>query len=159
MALEIFAGREERGGFLLLVADFAHEEVEKFRPFIPPMPEQFGVIGRDDDRRAIQNAFELLHLRDAFIQKMPGVPARGGEGLVALVNLLLARAGDAEVFDAGEPAVVRRRQVRLDVVEVEIKANVAVEITVARIAGITFMLAPDLARGIKVAPERGNAVG
>src|ERR1035441_8098394 len=110
MAREIFAGREERDGFLLLVADLADEEVEKLRSFIPPMPEQLGVIRRDDDGRAIQDAFELVDLCDAFVEEMPGVLARGGEGVVALVNLLFALAGDAEIFDAGEPAVVGRRQ-------------------------------------------------
>src|ERR1035437_4972234 len=48
---------------------------------------------------------------------------------------------------------------RFDVVEIEVKADVAVEIAVTHIAGITFMFAPDLAGGIVVAPERGDAVG
>src|ERR1039458_2722179 len=91
-------------------------------------------------------------------RKWRGVLARGGEGGVALVNLLLAFAGDAKVFDAGEPTVVGRGQVRLDVVEIKVEADVAVEIAVARVAGITFVLAPDLPRGIEVAPKRGAAV-
>src|SRR5665647_1567177 len=48
---------------------------------------------------------------------------------------------------------------RFDVVEIEVKADVAVKIAVTHIAGITFMFAPDLAGGIVVAPERGDAVG
>src|SRR5664279_2461725 len=47
---------------------------------------------------------------------------------------------------------------RFDVVEIEVKADVAVEIAVTHIAGITFVLAPDLPRGIVVAPKRRDAV-
>ena len=50
-------------------------------------------------------------------------------------------------------------QMRLDVIEIEVEADVAVKIAVARVAGITFVLAPDLPRGIEVAAERGDAVG
>ena len=140
------------------MADFAHEKIQKFRSFIPPMPEQLGVIRCDDDWRPVQNGFQLLNLRDALTQKMPCVFAGGRQGMVALVNLLLAFAGDAKIFYAGKTAVVRRRQVRLDVIEIQIEADVAVEIAVARIAGIALVLAPDLPRGIEVAPKRGDAV-
>ena len=48
---------------------------------------------------------------------------------------------------------------RFDVIEIQVEADVAVEIAVTRVAGIAFVLAPDLPRGIEVAPERGDAVG
>ena len=124
------------------------------------MAEQFRVVRRDDQRRAVQKSGDALGLFDALIEKMPGVFARGLQGEVALVNLLFpGPAGDAIILDAGETAVFRRRQVRLHVIEIEVEADVAVKIAVTRVAGITFVLAPDLARRIEVAPERGDAVG
>src|SRR5436189_5608126 len=64
----------------------------------------------------------------------------------------------AEILEAGETAMVGRGQVRLHIIESQIEADVAVEIEVARVAGITLGAAPDLARGFKVAYEGGDAV-
>ena len=158
--LQIFAGRDAAKGFLLLVAEFAHEEIEELRAFIPPVPEQLGVIRRNDDRRTIQKRREPAGLarcvrRENAARVRWRRRARGRAGKSASRPF----AGDAVIFDAGEPAVVRRGQMRLDVIEIEVEADVAVEIAVARVAGITFVLAPDLPRGIEVAPERGDAVG
>ena len=50
-------------------------------------------------------------------------------------------------------------QVRLDVIEIEVEADVPVEIAVAGVAGVAFVPAPDLAGGIGVAAEGGDAVG
>src|ERR1700690_1926729 len=91
---------------------------------------------------------------------MPGVFIGRLQSQVALVNLLFPwTAGDAVILDPGETSVFRRRQVRFYVIEIEVEADVAVKITIPRVAGITFVLAPDLPRGIKVASERGDAVG
>ena len=46
-----------------------------------------------------------------------------------------------------------------DVIEIEVEADVAIEIAVARVAGITLMFAPDLAGGIVVAAKGGHAPG
>ncbi len=90
MAVQIFARRDERKD-LLVVKSFAREVIQKLRPFIPPMAEQFRVVGRDDDRRAVQEAGDALRLFDALIEKMPGVFARRLQREVALVNLLVRR--------------------------------------------------------------------
>src|ERR1035438_4321107 len=105
MPPQIFAGRDQGNPVGLVVTKLTHEEVEELRAFIPPMPEQLGVIRRDDDWRSVQNGFQLLNLRDALTQKMPCVSAGGRQRMVALVNLLLPGAGDAEVFQAGEAAI------------------------------------------------------
>ena len=76
MALQIFAGRDEGKNFLL-IAKFAREEVEELRPFIPPMPKQLRVVGRDDDGRSVEQAVELPDLREAFVKKMLCVGAGG----------------------------------------------------------------------------------
>ena len=74
------------------------------------MAEQFGVVRRDDERRAVQDAGELLDLRHARVEKMLRVVGGGLQRGAAVVNLLVRRtAGDAVIFDAGEPAIVRRR--------------------------------------------------
>ena len=66
-------------------------------------------------------------------------PESHGEGRQAVlvgygvvVDMFFAGAGDAVILDAREPAIVRRRQMRLDVIEIEVEADVAVEIAVAR---------------------------
>ena len=124
------------------------------------MAEQFGVIRRDHERRAVEQAGDLPRLLHAAVEKMLRVAGGGLQRGVAVVNLLVARAaGDAVILDAGEPARFRRRQVRFDVIEIEVEADVAVKIAVARVAGVAFVLAPDLPRGIVVAAKGGDAVG
>src|SRR5476651_1662380 len=76
MPSEIFAGRDERN-VLLVVESLAREKIQKLRAFIPPVPEQFRVIRRDDERRTVQKSGELLDLRDALVEKMLRVFARG----------------------------------------------------------------------------------
>ena len=85
---------------------------------------------------------------------------RGGfERGLAVVNQLLARAaGDGVILDPGERPHAVRRQMRAHVVEVQIEADVAVEVAVARVAGIALVFAPDLLRGIEIAPEGRDAV-
>src|SRR6059036_4333183 len=63
------------------------------------------------------------------------------------------------VLDAGEAADLGRGQVRPEVIEVKVEADVAVEIAIARVARITLVPAPDLFGGIEVAAEGGDAVG
>ena len=53
---------------------------------------------------------------------------------------------------------MRRGQTGFDVIEIEVETDVAVKISVARVAGITAFAAPDLRGGMAVAPERGDAV-
>src|SRR5207245_707257 len=43
--------------------------------------------------------------------------------------------------------------------QIEIEADVAVKIAVARVAGVAFVAAPDLAGGVPVAAKGGNAFG
>src|ERR1700722_10498342 len=158
MPSEIFAGRDEQN-ILLIVESLARKEIQKLRAFIPPVAKQFRVIRRDDERRTIQKSGELLDLRDAFIQKMLRGFARGFQRDVALVNFLVpCSAGDFVIFDSGESTILRRWQMRFHIIKIQVEADVAVKITIARVAGITFVLAPDLARRIEIAPERGDSV-
>src|SRR5438874_4996049 len=76
-----------------------------------------------------------------------------------IINFLRALApGNAMVFDPGESPDLRRRQIRTHVIEIEVEPDVAVEIAIARIAGVPFVPAPDLFGRIEVASEGSNAV-
>ena len=124
------------------------------------MAEQFRVVRRKHERRTVQNRAQLAELVDARLEKMAGVFVGGAQRGGAVVNLFLPRlAGDAMVFDAGETARVGGGQIRFDVIEIQVETDVAVKIAVTDIAGIALLLAPDLAGGLEIAPERGDAVG
>src|SRR5438034_2575039 len=82
------------------------------------------------------------------------------DGSVAIIDLLGLRAAcDAIVFDSGEAALVGRGQAGSHIRQIEIEADVAVKIAVARVAGVAFVAAPDLAGGIAVAAKGGNPFG
>ena len=111
------------------------------------MAEKFRVVGRKNHRRRVHDAGEVLDLRDARVRENV---AHGRRRFATRrrdrIRLFLRlSAGDAMIFDAGEAAMVRRGQMRFDVVEIQIETDVAVEIAIVRVAGITFVPAPDLA--------------
>ena len=58
-------------------------------------------------------------------------------------GLSRARTGNAMIFDTGKTSLLRCGQVRLEIVQIQIKADIPVEIAVARIARIAFLMAPD----------------
>jgi hypothetical protein len=101
--------------------------------------------------------FDLLHARP---EEMTGVFGGHLERGVSMVRQLLGGvAGDAMVFDAGKAALSGIGQMRPHVVEIQVEADVAVEIAVIDVAGVAFVFAPDLSRGIEVAAESGDAIG
>src|SRR5262249_3640297 len=137
---QIFPGGREHDG-ALVVDGFAYEKIEKFGTFVPPMAKQFGIIRRKDQRRPLQHANQALDLLHALAQKMTGVFRGHFERGAAVINPLLSRpTRDGEIFDASKTARAGKRHVRLDVVEVEIMTDVAVEIAIASVAWIPFML-------------------
>src|ERR1035441_9253768 len=91
---------------------------------------------------------------------MARVPISGPDARLAIIDRFVGRAaGDAIILDTGEAALARRGQMRLQVVQIEVEADVAVEVAVARVARVTGVPAPDLAGGIRVAAKGGDAVG
>ena len=66
------------------------------------------------------------------------------------------RAGNPIIFDAGVRAHVAA-EIRLNVVEIEIVADVAVKLAVIRVTRKAFPRRPDLLRAPLIAPERGDA--
>src|ERR1017187_3344086 len=84
----------------------------------------------------------------------------GPDARLAIIDRFVGRAaGDAIVLDASEAALARRGQVRLQVVQIEVEADVAVEVAVTRVARVAGVPAPNLAGGIRVAAKGGDAVG
>src|SRR5262245_15822076 len=91
---------------------------------------------------------------------MPRVLIRLPDCRRALINLLVrTTVRDAIILDARESALVRRRQVRLYVIQIQIKPDVPVKIPVASITRIPLFPAPNLPRRLPVAPESRNPVG
>ncbi len=52
MALEVVA-RGDRFDHVLIVVQLAEEIAEEERPLVPPVSEELGVVGADDDRRTV----------------------------------------------------------------------------------------------------------
>src|SRR6059036_639983 len=153
MPAQIFLGRDQRKS-LLVVVGFASEEVEPLRSFIPPMSEQLGVVGRQDERRTVHDGGKAVDLFHARAEEVAGVLGGDLKRRAAIINFLgTGAAGDAVILDAGEAAMFGRRHVGPDVVEVEVKAYVSIEIAIARIARIPFVFAPDLPGRVEVATE------
>ena len=90
--------------------------------------------------------------------KLPAWSAARSRRGVGAVRFLVARfAGDALILKAGEFAQAVGLDVRRNVVLVEIVTDVAVEIAIGGIAGITFDGGPDLNAGFDIATESGRA--
>src|ERR1035437_2753568 len=90
---------------------------------------------------------------------MARVSISGPDPRLAIIDRFVGRAAsDAIILDAGEPALARRGQVRLQVVQIEVEADVTVEVAITRVAGVTGVTAPDLAGGIRVTAKGRDAV-
>ena len=82
------------------------------------------------------------------------VLSRGLKRNLAGIHILVCGAiGDPIIFYPGESALVGRRKVGFDVIQVQIESNITVEIAIARITRITSIAAPDLPRRISVAAK------
>src|SRR5205823_14076719 len=72
MPVQIFLRREQDEN-LLIVISLAHQQIEPLDAFIPPMAEQFGVVGRENQRRPVHDAGQPLKLLEARDEEMTGV--------------------------------------------------------------------------------------
>src|SRR5437762_12175153 len=77
----------------------------------------------------------------------------------SIVNLFTrTAAGDAMIFDTCESPPVVRDQVGFQIIAAEIEPDIAVKITVTRVAGITFVPTPDLPGGGRIASKNAGAI-
>src|SRR5947209_5739216 len=105
----------------------------------------------------LQNIRQFFNLLHSGGEEMAGMSVCRFEGGLALINFFGAGlARDAVVFDSGEGALLRRRQVWTQIIEIEIESDVAIEIAVARIARVAPFPAPDLPCGIRIASKRSQ---
>src|SRR5262245_5725921 len=90
------------------------------------------------------------------MSRMFAGPMQGG---AAIVDPFVPGTGDGVILHPREAAHRRVREIGLHVIEVEVVTHVAVKVAISPVPGITFLFAPDLAGGIEVAPEGGDAIG
>src|SRR6266567_8998820 len=155
---QIIPRRRQPDG-LLVENRFADKVVQEFRPLLPPVAEQLGVVGRKQMGWTIQDAGEVSHLPRASLEEMAGVFRRGPQPGRPVVNPFFPfAAGNRVIFEAGKAPRAGHGQVRFYVVVVEVEPDVAVKIAVARVARIPFLFAPDLPRRIEIPAERRQAV-
>ena len=102
---------------------------------------------------------QALRLLLAVAAEVRGVQARLAARDVRVVDPLVVQlvVGDRVVLDAGVDAVPLGVDVRLDVVERQVEADVAVEVAVVRVARVALLGAPDLLGRLHVAAEGGDA--
>jgi len=72
---------------------------------------------------------------------------------------VLSATGDAVVFQAGELPDSVRLDVGADVVVIEIKAAISVEVAVLPISGVSLLCTPDLFAGFDIATKGGRTCG
>src|SRR5438477_10481518 len=63
------------------------------------------------------------------------------------------------ILDPGKSALARSRHVGPHVIVVQVKSDVAIEVPVTVVTGVTFVFAPDLAGRFEIAPKRRYAIG
>ena len=73
-----------------MVGSLPHKEIQEFRPSVPPMAEQLGVVRRDDQRWPVKGVPQPGGLREARFQEMSGVPRGGLECRFAITDGALA---------------------------------------------------------------------
>src|ERR1017187_2541957 len=150
-------GRRGELEYVLVERDFAGEKINGVGAFEPPVAVQLRVVRRDDERRSLRDAVEMLDLLFAIEHEVAGVRRGFLHRVVAVVRLLVRRlARDAEILHTRETADAVGMNVRFDVVVFEVEANVTVEVAIIAVARVTFLGTPDLFRGFDITSERGH---
>ena len=109
------------------------------------MSKQFGVIRSKQQRRTIHDAGQLFQLPQARGEKMASMFVGGLQRGGPIINLFRFRvAGDSIIFNSSEAALAGSQQVRLEVIEIKVKADVTIELAVTRVSGITLLATPNL---------------
>ena len=124
------------------------------------MPVEFGVIRAEDDGFGTHDPAKVLDLFFAIKHKvccMFGCPLAGKVGSVRL--FVWRATGDAVVFQAGEFSHSVRLDVGANVIVIEIKAAISVEVAILPISGVPLLCTPDLFAGFDIATKGGRTCG
>ena len=121
------------------------------------MAEKFGVVRRHGNRLSVHECGQVFELFAPLGQKVFRVGFRFCFRPFGYVGfLVITFAGNPEIFDAGVHADAIGKNVRPQVLQIEIVPDVPVEFTVIVISRIAFSGTPYLARRIWVPPKRRN---
>src|SRR5580700_11489164 len=84
----------------LVKMDLPEEKLEKHRSFVPPVPEELGVVGRHNDRLAPHPGAQMLDLTLAVVHEVAGVLGCAKVGDAGIVGPLVVKfpVGDREVL-------------------------------------------------------------
>src|SRR5207302_11203474 len=135
--LEKFARRGQRQ---FIFRGRKNHVLKKNRSLKPPMPEKFGIERHRHDWIPIIR-LQTLKFGDASLDKMLGMPAGHFFRGHAIINLFRSVAtGDAMIFDSSK--VVSGQRCKLFGWQIE--TEVAIEIPICRVTGITLLRAPNL---------------
>src|SRR5262245_57920387 len=116
------------------------------------MAKQLGIVWRENDGRTVHDRSSLANLFQSCLEEMLRVIGCTLARRVRIVDQFRFFAADSEILDARETAVRRRREVRLHVVEIQVEADVPIEIAIPSVSRIPLVLAPDLFSRIDVPP-------
>ena len=118
------------------------------------MTKELGIKGRDNDRFDLGDVGQVLDLLYPTSNEIARVMVDGSVGPTRHIRLLINSApGDPVIFDASELSVAVLWQERAQVIQVEVEADVSIEIPISRVSRIAFLGAPDLFAGFSVSPE------
>ena len=118
------------------------------------MAEELDIEAEVDDRLALHLGGHRDRLAPEMVEEVVGMKEDLALGKGAVIGLLvLVVSGDGLVLVAGEDPDVGLMDVGPDVVEVEVVADVAVELPVVWVAGIARRIGPDEVRQVPVAGE------
>lgn len=157
---EVFDGSLDADGVVL--CGLAEDAFEEVRTFEPPVTEELGIIGASKLKRIeVRGSVDGVSDGDAFIDEIASMPMRGTNGEIGVVELFRTEfyvsAGDAMIFDTGINASAIRVNPVLNEVEREVVTDIAIELAVAEVTGITFFSAPNLGTGERIATEESDA--
>src|ERR1019366_6301758 len=126
--------------------------------FEPPVPEEFRVIRRNDDRRHRHATACPIRLIAATADEIACVTLGGLAGPIRLVEVLVRRrAGDAMILDAGMGTDALRILKRFEVLMIEIETDVTVIFPIVEVRWIADAFAPYQLRGHRMPGERRHA--
>src|SRR6266446_2923882 len=109
------------------------------------MPKKLGVERAQNDGVNICYLEKVLDLFFAADHEIAGVKVSRSLSPAWYINLFIwSPASDPMIFDSRKFPVTIGRQIRTEIIEVQVKTDIPIKVPVRRIAGIPLLRAPDL---------------